>query len=88
MQLQPSRGVYEQGEAHRVALSETEGSKGLDLLVDGVGNFAGDPVVAHPVIEPSTHPLDAIAGPLGAHGPAQLVGLSRSEVSGSDRNLH
>ena len=88
MQLQPGRGVDEQREADRVTLGEAERGERLDLLVDLVGQFAGDALGGHPVVEPPPQRVDAFDGPLGPHGPAQLVGLGGREAGGVHGDLH
>ena len=78
VQLEPGRGVDQQREADRVALGEAERGERLDLLVDLVGDRAGDAVGGHAVVEPDAHRLDLVLGSLRAHRPAQLVGLGRA----------
>ena len=50
--LEPGRRVDQQREADRVRLGEPERGERLDLLVDLVGDRAGDAVGGHAVVEP------------------------------------
>ncbi len=89
MQLEPRRVEHQRREAQRMTLRETEIGEGFQLLVDLLGYRPGDTVpVAHPVVEPVTQPPHLLGGPLGAHRPAQLVGLGRAETGTVHRQLH
>ena len=88
VQLEPGRGVHQVGEGHRVALGEPEvgegGQGGVDLLGHVLGHVPGGHAGEQPVPQPA-HPL---AGPLGPHGLAELVGLGRGEAGHVDGDLH
>ncbi len=72
-----------------MAFREAEVGERLQLLVDPVGDLAGDAVpLAHAVVEPAAQPLHLLRGPLRAHGPAQLVGLGTGEAGAVDGQLH
>ena len=86
--LEPGAGVHQVGERHRVALGEAEVGEGGELVVDAVGDLAGDAPLGHAVVEPLAQPLHALAAALGAHGLAELVGLAGAEAGHVDGHLH
>ena len=86
--FEPGRGVDEVGEGGGVGFGEAEVREGLELLVDLVGLVGGDAVRGHPRVEARLELLHALGGSLGAHGPAQPVGLAAVEAGGVDGDLH
>ena len=75
--LEPGAGVDEVGEAHRVALREAVAGERRQLEEDVVGQLAGDAALGHARVEPVADLGHPLGRPLGAHRPAQLVGLGR-----------
>ena len=88
VQLQPGRGVDQEGEADRMALGEAEGRERLDLGEDVVGDRAGDAVGGHALIQPVAQPGHLLLAALGAHRPAHLVGLGRAAAGRVDGQPH
>ena len=69
VQLEPGRRVDQQREADRVRLGEAERGERLDLLVDLVGDRAGDAVGCHPVVEADSHRVDLVAATASSPSP-------------------
>jgi hypothetical protein len=71
-----------------VALGEAEVRERLDLRVDVVGDGSHQTVARHAVVELLAHRLDALDAALGAHRPAQHVGILAGEVADGHAHLH
>ena len=86
--LEPGRGINQEREARSMAFRKAIFAEPLDLTEAALGEFAR--------IIPLDHSLDHLGlesadGPRALerrHGPAQLVGLSRSETTGHNGDLH
>ncbi len=72
-----------------MTFGKAEIREGVQLLVDTVGDVPGEAVqFAHAPIEPVAQTLHLLRRSLGAHRPAQLIGLRRGESGDVDGHLH
>ncbi len=85
---EPGRHVDDVGEAHRVALGETETGEPLELLPDLVGCPTGDPVGGHTRIDLVPEPGHGLGGALVGHGLAETVRLRAVESGADPSQLH
>ena len=75
-------------ERHRVALGEAVVGEGDHLLPDPLGHIADQPPGGHAAEQALAQAAHPLAGPLGAHGLTQLVGLGGCEPGDVDGYLH